>query len=130
MRRSVALQTVIAILVVAAGLDAVAYAQRADACEYMSRPAAERPPCCAASAMDRLTGEGGDCCKELWLADSTPTSPRAESGRVPPAATQWIPRDLRWSEVAPSPRVPDAFRALVEHPPPKPPVLAFIVLRN
>ena len=51
----------------------------------VSQPRAERRGCCALAGVDRLTREGGDCCKTLQLADGEDVSQTSVALEVPVA---------------------------------------------
>lgn len=76
---------VLALLALATVLDGVAFAQKAEACAMVSRPAAERKGCCALAGVERITREGGDCCKTLTLGATEDASNASLSLEVPPA---------------------------------------------
>ena len=47
-----------------------AFLERVQQCEGIRQPTAARSGCCALAGMERITREGGDCCKTLSLADT------------------------------------------------------------
>jgi hypothetical protein len=76
---------VLALLALATVLDGVAFAQRVEACAMVRRPAAERKGCCALAGVERITREGGDCCKTLTLAATEDALSASVAVEVPPA---------------------------------------------
>lgn len=75
----------LALLALATVLDGVAFAQKAEACAMVRRPAAERKGCCALAGVERITREGGDCCKTLTLGATEDALSTSIAVEVPPA---------------------------------------------
>jgi len=76
---------VLALLALATVLQGVAFAKKADACAMVSRPAAERTGCCALAGVERITREGGDCCKTLTLGATEDALSSSVAVEVQPA---------------------------------------------
>ncbi len=76
---------VLALLALATALSGVAFAQKVDECAMVMRPAAERKGCCALAGVERITREGGDCCKTLTLGATEDALSSSVAVEVPPA---------------------------------------------
>jgi len=76
---------VLALLALATVLEGVAFAKKVDECAMVMRPAAERKGCCALAGVERITREGGDCCKTLTLAATEDVLSVSVAVEVPPA---------------------------------------------
>lgn len=76
---------VLALMASATVLGGVAFARQVERCAMVSQPRAERRGCCALAGVDRLTREGGDCCKTLQLADGEDVSQTTVALEVPVA---------------------------------------------
>lgn len=76
---------VLALLALATVLQGVAFAEKVDACAMVRRPAAERQGCCALAGVERITREGGDCCKTLTLGATEDALSSSVAVEVPPA---------------------------------------------
>ncbi len=76
---------VLALLALATVLQGVAFAEKVDECAMVMRPAAERTGCCALAGVERITREGGDCCKTLTLAATEDALSSSVAVEVPPA---------------------------------------------
>lgn len=76
---------VLALLALATLLQGVAFAKKVDECAMVMKPAAERKGCCALAGVERITREGGDCCKTLTLAATEDALSSSVAVEVPPA---------------------------------------------
>jgi len=117
----------LALLTLAVGAQAAAFAARAYDCRFMRMTASERPGCCSLSARDRFTRPGGDCCKHLVVEEATPATGTDFVHTVPPSLPATTPAQLAVpARVAHLRAVPP--RA-VQRPPPIPIPTETIVLR-
>lgn len=76
---------VLALLALATVSSGAAFLQKVDECAMVMRPAAERKGCCALAGVERITREGGDCCKTLTLGATEDALGSQVAVEVPPA---------------------------------------------
>lgn len=76
---------VLALLALVTVLQGAAFAAKVDRCAMVMRPAAERTGCCALAGVERITREGGDCCKTLTLGVTEDALSSSVAVEVPPA---------------------------------------------
>lgn len=111
-------------------LQATVFIQTAESCWFMRLTEAERPVCCALGSKDRVTPEGGDCCKSVWLNADRPAG-STSSPEVPAAFVAFIPQAQL---IAVADRGPiadhDAFSPFIARPPPIPIGTENVVLLN
>ncbi|MEM9073712.1 MAG: hypothetical protein AAGE52_34800 [Myxococcota bacterium] len=114
MRRPL-LAAIVALLAVSSVLEAVAYAEQANACWFMRLPQAERPPCCDLMGKTRFTLPGGDCCKFFVYDEGDARALSDVPTDVPPAGVVVFAR----TTVANAPTRISSTTARARAPPPR-----------